>query len=244
MWDSIPHVWYTIPFAVYSFIPLLSLYNARKKYGKQKPSRTSDPRTEDTVPVRSNFLPSSGNIDSGSNHLIQSRQTDIRSFGTNINTNKTSPPTSIIHNSPFFQFDNLQSSGMSRLLSDDDSHSDLILGIAGLKSCLLVGQLINANGRRTIWTNGASRISTAEGVTKLFIVSSDCREVLMNLTLTSTSGLNRRNCIKFLRECPVKSANRANLDEAYADAMMPMAILTCHYFKIFFKKISIGNLFL
>ena len=87
---------------------LLLIHNARKRYGKPKPGRTSNPRTEDTVPVRSNLLPPPGSINNSSNHPIQSRQTDIRSFGTNIN----GTPSSTINNcnSLSFQFDNLQDS--------------------------------------------------------------------------------------------------------------------------------------
>ena len=47
---------------------LLRIYNARKKYGKQKPSRSSNPRTEDPVPVRSNLLPPPGNDGNDPNH--------------------------------------------------------------------------------------------------------------------------------------------------------------------------------
>ena len=50
----------------------------------------------------------------------------------------------------------------------------------------------------------------------------------MNLMLTATSGLSCRNCVKLLRECPIKSVNRVDL-ESDGDMMMPMAILTCSY---------------
>ena len=64
--------------------------------------------------------------------------------------------------------------GLQNLLGEENTESELIGGILGIRASLIVGQVATEYGRRTLWKHGVIRMSQEQGVTKLFVVVSDC----------------------------------------------------------------------
>ena len=67
---------------------------------------------------------------------------------------------------------------------------------------MVVGQVATEYGRRTLWKHGVIRMSQEQGVTKLFVIVSDCMQVLMKLMMATSDGLSKREALMILDRCP------------------------------------------
>ena len=174
-----------------------------------------------------------------SGKVLSNPQGNLLSFGFSISVKKNSNSITGVNQKPIhqseirnllFQFDNLDESGMSRLMSRDQEHSDLIAGILAPKSILLVGQLLIPEGRRTLWRSGVIRVTSHAGDCRMIIVMSCYQEIMSNLFIATSNSLSKIDGVRILKICPVRSCNNDDLDEdSINNENCPMMVLVCRY---------------
>ena len=92
--------------------------------------------------------------------------------------------------------------GLQNLLGEENTESELIGGILGIRASMIMGQVATEYGRRTLWKHGVIRMSQEQGVTKLFVIVSDCMQILMKLMMATSDVLPKGEVLRILDRCP------------------------------------------
>ena len=100
----------------------------------------------------------------------------------------------------------------------------------GVKASLIIGQVATAYGRRTIWKHGVLRMSNEKGLTKMFVIVSNCIQIMTRLEMATSDGLSKGDAIRILERCPWKAVD---MDDLKPDVDLiprcPITLIVSHF---------------